>query len=124
MAKRKPFKMILLVLVTVTGMLLGSVSLTGCGSDLPFEYRYTSANSVQIRYQDRTYTLNRFGPKLNTPFEYEFESDGDIDITIAGKTYDIDSPYDIDSSKKKKKKKKTTKKKTTTKKSSTKRKKK
>lgn len=83
----------------------------GCGQDLPFEYRYTSANTVQIKYMNSFYELNRFGPRTNTPFQYAFEPDGDLDITIAGKTYDIDSPYDIDtkkksSSKKKKRKKK------------------
>ena len=86
----------------------------GCGQDLPFEYRYLSANQVQIRYQEKVYDLQRFGPKINTPFDYAFEPDGDLDITIAGKTYDIDSPYDIDKPKKKKvkkKKKKTRKKK-------------
>ncbi len=52
------------------------------------------------------YRLKRFGPKVSTPFEYRFESDGDLDITVAGKTYDIDSPYDIDSSKTAKKEEK------------------
>lgn len=80
------------------------VLFAGCGGDKPFEYRYNSANSVDISYKGRLYRLNRFGPRVSTPFEYQFESDGDLDITIAGKTYDIDSPYDIDSSKKAKKK--------------------
>lgn len=85
----------------------------GCGQDLPFEYRYISANTVQIQYMEKVYELQRFGGKVNAPFDYVFESDGDLDITIAGKTYDIDSPYDIDKPKKKKvtKKRKTTKKK-------------
>ena len=78
----------------------------GCGENLPFAYRYLSANQVQIEYQGNTYHLNRFGPKSNTPFKYRFEPDGDLDIMIAGKTFDIDSPYDIDSPKSKKKKKK------------------
>ncbi|MCG8616319.1 MAG: hypothetical protein MI802_08890 [Desulfobacterales bacterium] len=82
---------------------------SGCGQDLPFEYKYLSATKVRIDYQGNSYHLDRFGPKQNTPFSYAFESDGDLDITIAGKTYDIDSPYDIDkpkSSKTKKAKKK------------------
>ncbi len=88
----------------------------GCGQDLPFEYRYLSANVVQIQYMDQLYELNRFGVKIDAPFDYEFESDGDLDVMIAGKRYDIDSPYDID-------KPKTTKKKTTKKRTKKKRKK-
>ncbi len=93
------------------------LSTIGCGQDLPFEYRYLSANLVQIEYMGKVYELNRFGQTINAPFEYEFESDGDLDLVIAGKRYDIDSPYDID--KPKTTKKRTTKKKTTTKKKST-----
>ena len=62
--------------------------------------------SVDISYKGKLYRLKRFGHRVSTPFEYRFESDGDLDITVAGKTYDIDSPYDIDSSKTAKKKKK------------------
>lgn len=95
------------------------LSTMGCGQGLPFEYHYTSANTVQIKYLGKVYKLNRYGSKIDTPFEYQFEPDGDIDITIEGKTYDIDSPYDIDKKNKKstdkskaQKKKKTTDKKT------------
>lgn len=98
------------------------IAAAGCGGSLPFEYRYTSDSTVEIKYQGKTYRLNRFAAKIPAPFEYEFESDGDLDITIQGKTYDIDSPYDVDKPKskaKKKVKKKTT---STTKKKSTKRK--
>lgn len=81
--------------------------LMGCSQDLPFEYRYLSRDVVQIQYQGNIYQLNRLGRKVPAPFDYQFESDGDIDITVDGKTYDIDSPFDID---KPKVKKKTTKK--------------
>lgn len=83
----------------------------GCGQDLPFEYRYISANLVQIKYMDSVYELNRYGTKTDGPFEYQFEPDGDLDIIIAGKTYEIDSPYDIKKTKVKKKKTTTSKKK-------------
>ena len=91
---------------------LAVFSFLGCGRDLPFEYRYLSANVVRITYLEKVYELNRFGKKPNVPFDYAFEPDGDLDITIAGKTYDIDSPYDMDKPKKKtvSKKKKTTRK--------------
>jgi len=83
-----------------TGILLLLIcfmlSTIGCGSNLPFEYRYTSANAVEITYQGKLYRLNRFGPKTRAPFDYAFESDGDLDIRIGGKTWDIDSPYDLD----------------------------
>ena len=85
---------------------------TGCGQDRPFDYQYLSANQVRVDYSGKSYVLNRFGPRVNTPFEYAFEADGDLDVTIGGKTWDIDSPYDIDTSKSKKKKKKSTSKKT------------
>ncbi len=95
------------------------VSIVGCGQDLPFEYQYLSANTVQIKYQGQDYMLSRSGSQINTPFEYEFEPDGDLDILVDGKRYDIDSPYDLDKPKTTKKrvaKKKTTTKKTTKKK--------
>ena len=66
--------------------------------------------TARDQLQFRTEELDRYGAKKDTPFEYQFESDGDLDITIAGKTYDIDSPYDID--KPKMRKKKTSKKRT------------
>ncbi len=90
----------------VVGLVCLSLGLfTGCGkSKLPFQYRYVSANGVEITYQGRVYSLERYGPKIQAPFDYEFESDGDLDITINGRTYDIDSPYDLDKPKIKKKK--------------------
>ncbi len=98
-------------------LLVSVLLIFGCGQDLPFDYKFVSANTVQINYMDKVYELDRYGPKLNTPFEYQFESDGDLDIMIAGESYDIDSPYDID----KPKKKKTKKKRSTSKRSSSKR---
>ncbi len=85
----------------------------GCGEDLPFEYKYTSANVVMIKYKGSIYELDRFGMKTAAPFTYRFEPDGDLDIMIDGKVYDIDSPYDLDKpkvSKKKRKSKRRTKK--------------
>ncbi len=80
--------------------------MTGCGGDLPFEYRYLSANLVQINYLDKVYELERFGEKIDAPFNYEFEPDGDLDIFIAGKAYDIDKPKKKSVSKKSVSKKK------------------
>lgn len=103
---------------TIRGMLATILAFTflaaGCGQDMPFDYKYLSANQVRVDYSGKSYLLNRFGPRVNTPFDYAFEADGDLDITIGGKTWDLDSPYDIDKpkSKKKKKKKTTTSKKT------------
>lgn len=88
-------------------MVMSVLFLMACGQDLPFEYRYLSRDIVQIQYQGKMYQLNRLGQRVPTPFDYQFEPDGDIDIRIDGKTYDIDSPFDID---KPKVKKKTTKK--------------
>jgi len=96
--------------IIVSGLALFFFITTGCGQDLPFEYRYLSANLVQIKYLDKVYELNRYGDNNAVPFKFQFESDGDLDITISGKTYDIDSPYDIDKPKVTKKKKKSSKK--------------
>ena len=99
-------KMMLSMVVGIT-----MISVLGCGQDMPFEYRYLSANTVQIKYLDQVYQLDRFGERVDAPFNYEFESDGDLDIVLAGKKYEIESPYDIDKPKKKKsvsKKRKTT----------------
>lgn len=92
---------------------LTMISILGCGQDLPFEYRYLSANTVEIKYLDHLYQLDRFGQRADVPFDYEFESDGDLDIVIGGKEYEIESPYDIDKPKKKKKKSVSKKRKTT-----------
>ena len=89
----------------IVGLLTGMLFVTGC-DNRPFKAKYTSANSVNINYQGKTYTLKRFGPKSKTPFQYSFESDGDLDLVINGREYEVDSPYDRD------RKKKTTKKKT------------
>lgn len=94
------------------------ISTLGCGSNLPFEYRYLSANTVQIKYREKLYELERFGEQADTPFDYEFESDGDLDIFIAGKLYEIESPYDLDMPKKIKLKSKSKTKKKTKKRSS------
>lgn len=88
-------------MITAGLMALILVAGFGCGQDLPFEYRYLSANKVQVKYLEKIWELDRYGTKLNAPFDYEFESDGDLDITVAGKTYEIESPYDIDKPKKK-----------------------
>lgn len=74
----------------------------GCsGEKMPFTYNYKSASVVEINYNGKSYVLQQFGPRIDTPFKYEFEPDGDLDITVAGKSYDIDSPYDRDVKKKK-----------------------
>lgn len=41
-------------------VLLASVLwISGCGQDLPFDYRYQSANVVQIKYMGKVYELER-----------------------------------------------------------------
>lgn len=89
---------------------------TSCGGpDLPFQYQYTFADTVDVSINGTSYRIGKnMPPPANLPFQYSFESDGDLDITMAGTTYEIESPYDTDGSIKKKKKKSAT----TTKKSS------
>lgn len=90
--------------ILTSGIGLGfglGIFLTGCGSDQPFSARYTSPNRVIITYQEKQYTLNRYGISTAVPFAYRFEEDGDLDLTIGGKLYEVDSPYDYDKDKKK-----------------------
>ena len=87
---------------------------SGC-DNRPFKAHYTSADTVEVSYQGKSYLLNRYGAKTKTPFSYSFESDGDLDLNINGREYEVDSPYDRDSKKKPvKKKAKVQKKKKTT----------
>jgi hypothetical protein len=80
--------------------------LSGCSSEPnPFTTRYLSSEIVEVSYQGKNYTLNRFAPApMTTPFTYSFESDGDLNLTLDGKTYEVDSPFDKDKKKKKAKK--------------------
>lgn len=83
----------------------------GCGSqpDLPFQYTYTSPDTVEVTMNNVTHQIGKnTPPPADLPFQYIFEDDGDLDITVSGTTYEIESPYDIDVDGKKKKKKKTT----------------
>ncbi len=108
---KKNFKTCTMKIMLVTCLVM---IFSGCENKYekpPFGYRYTSANLVQIAYLGTTYELSRYGTNPDTPFKFQFEGDGDLDITINGKTYDIDSPYDIDIKKKSTSKKKTTQKK-------------
>ena len=54
-----------------------------------------------IEYQGKRYRLNRYSQSGVLPFDYSFESDGDLDLVINGREYEIESPYDRDSTKKK-----------------------
>ncbi|MFZ5758878.1 MAG: hypothetical protein ACOY32_04495 [Thermodesulfobacteriota bacterium] len=92
--------------------------LVGCGQNAPFEYTYTSPDSVEIRYQDKTYQISRAGGPDNLPFTYAFETDGDVDLVLNGETYELESPYDVDGSLKKKSTGKKTKRKTSSRRSS------
>jgi hypothetical protein len=83
----------------------------GCGKapDLPFQYNYTSPDTVEVTMNNVTHQIGKnTPPPADLPFQYSFEDDGDLEITVAGTTYEIESPYDIDVDGKKKKKKKTT----------------
>ena len=85
------------ILVSGVGFGFGlGIFLTGCGSEQPFSARYTSPNQVVITYQDKRYTLNRYGISTDVPFAYRFEEDGHLDLTIDGKLYEVDSPYNKD----------------------------
>ncbi|MEN8141611.1 MAG: hypothetical protein ABFR97_10350 [Thermodesulfobacteriota bacterium] len=77
--------------------------LAGCSSEPPpFTARYLSPNLVEVDYQGTKYNLDRSAPQeAETPFSYSFEEDGDLDIVINGKSYEVDSPYDIDRPKRK-----------------------
>jgi hypothetical protein len=79
---------------------------TSCGGpDLPFQYNYTSSDTVDIILNGTSYQIGKnLPPANNLPFQYNFESDGDLNITVAGKSYEIESPYDYDGKVKKKKK--------------------
>ena len=72
------------------------ILLTGCGSEQPFSARYTTPNQVVITYQEKQYTLNRYGISTSVPFAYRFEEDGHLDLMIGGKLYEVDNPYDKD----------------------------
>lgn len=78
----------------------------GCGGpDLPFQYTYTSPDTVDIILNGISHRIGKnLPPADNLPFQYNFEPDGDLNITVAGKSYEIESPYDNDSKIKKKKK--------------------
>lgn len=68
----------------------------GCNQEkLPFTAKYISPNQVLVTFQGRQHTLNRYGPATQVPFQYRFEPDGDLNLFINGRTYDVDSPYDI-----------------------------
>ncbi|MFZ5775868.1 MAG: hypothetical protein ACOY3Z_10335 [Thermodesulfobacteriota bacterium] len=99
------------MLPTLALSLMLAFATTGCGSapDLPFQYNYTSPDSVEVTMNGTTYQLAKnTPPPAGLPFQYSFEDDGDLDITVAGTTYEIESPYDIDVDGKKKTKKKST----------------
>lgn len=77
----------------------------GCGqNNQPFTAKYVSANRVIVTYQNKSYTLDRYGLPAHTPFRYRFEPDGDLNLFIKGEEYDVDSPYDIDRKKHRRKK--------------------
>ncbi|MEN8189722.1 MAG: hypothetical protein ABFS19_07735 [Thermodesulfobacteriota bacterium] len=84
---------------------------SGCSTEKrPFTTKYTSKDSVEVTYQGKAYHLNRLAPAIKTPFSYEFEADGDLNLVVNGKSYEIDSPYDVDKKKKKKTRKTSSKK--------------
>ncbi|RJX29366.1 MAG: hypothetical protein C4531_10595 [Desulfurivibrio sp.] len=95
---------------TILAMLFIGPQLTGCGQQAPFEYNYTSKDSVEIIYQGKTYNISRSAAPQELPFTYAFEADGDLNVVVEGETYEIESPYDLDLSGKKKTAKKKVKK--------------
>lgn len=94
----------------ILAMLFIGPQLTGCGQEAPFEYSYTSKDSVEIIYQGKTYNLSRSADQQGLPFTYAFEADGDLNVVVEGESYEIESPYDVDLSGKKKTAKKSVKK--------------
>lgn len=102
-------KKLLLVLIFA---FISSIFLSACGGggerefeeEGPLKYRFLSSAKVEVVYGGKTYMMNRYGDN-DVPFRYDFEDDGDLNIYIGGRSYDLDSPYDIEYKKKKKKKK-------------------
>jgi hypothetical protein len=87
-------------------LILFFAAITSCGGPvLPFQYNYTSPDTVDIILNGTSHRIGKnLPPANNLPFQYNFEQDGDLNITVAGKSYEIESPYDNDGKIKKKKK--------------------
>ena len=92
------------VTVLACGLFVGFIPACGSSSDYelagrdqegnPLTYRYLDSETLEVKYQDRLYTLEADGHQPAAPFGYRFEPDGDCDLYLDGRHLEIDSPYD------------------------------
>ena len=60
----------------------------------PFEVRYLTSQSAEVKYEGRLYQISNAVNHDEYPFRYSFEDDGDIDLILNGREYEVENPED------------------------------